>query len=109
MSGMEIAARISAGMIEGDLNRRPIRAQREPLRPLDNHDGFFRKRVLQAKRFEVVKVFHAVQIHVVDLAGIVKFVNQIECRAGDVLFLGGAQAADDSFAQRGFSGAEVAA
>ena len=38
---------------------------------------------------------------------IAEFVNEIERRAGDVFFLGGAQAADDSLGQRGLAAAEV--
>ena len=37
------------------------------LRPFDDYDGFFGQGVLQAERFEVVEIFDAVEIDVVDL------------------------------------------
>ena len=55
-------------MIEADFHRGPIRAEREMLGPLDNHDGFFGQGVFQAEGFEIVKIFYAVEIDVVDLA-----------------------------------------
>src|ERR1700722_3289818 len=112
------SAGIPAGMIETNFHRRPIRAKREMLRPLDNHDGIFGQRVFQAEGFQVWKTFDAVEIDMIQLAevqtlfgasrnGNAKFVNQIERGAGNVFFLGGTQAADDSFGERGLAAAEV--
>ncbi len=94
-------------MIEADFNGGPIRAERETVRPLDNHDGLFGQGVLQAERFEVMKAFYAVEIDVVDLARrrarlgaleavIAELMDEIESGTRDVFFLGRAQAADDS-------------
>ena len=111
------SAGISSGVIQADFDGGPVRAEREPLGPLDDHDGLFGQGVLEAEGFEIVKVFYAVEIDVIDLARVgfisarrivnAELVNQIERGAGDVFFLGGAQAADDSLGQRGLAAAEV--
>src|SRR5580704_2959882 len=86
--------------------------------PLDDYDGLFGEGVLEAEGFEVVKTFDAVKIDVVNLARMrdrlrarkivcAELVDEIERGAGYFLFARGAQAADDSLGQRGFSGAKV--
>ena len=103
------AARITTRVLELNLNAGPIRAQRKSFRPFDDNHGLFGKRVLQAKRFQIVKVFHAIEIDVIDLAVVLEHVDQREGGAGDILFLGGSQSADDSLGQRGLSAAQVSA
>ena len=92
-----------------NLDAGPIRAEGESLRPLDNHNGLLSQRVFQPKRFQIVKIFHAIEVNVIDLAVIVKHVNQREGGAGDILFPGGSQTTDDSLGQRGFPAAQVSA
>src|SRR4029077_9721793 len=107
-----------ASVIEADFDRGPFRAEREPLRPLDDHDSFFGQGVLQAKRFKVVKAFNAIEIDVIDLArrrtmlrtrrdSFAELMDEIERGTGDVFFPGGAQSTDDSLGQCGLAAAEI--
>src|SRR3990172_1410689 len=87
---------------------RPVGAQREAIGPFDQDDGGLGKRVFEAQGFQVDESFNAVQVHVIDTGMIAKDVYQGERGAGDVLLPRGAQAADDTLAERGFAASQVA-
>ena len=111
-------AGVALQMCEANDYARPVAAKREAFRPFDDYYSRFGKGVFQREGFDVVEVFATVEIYVIDLGivrrvawcAILRFENvyQGECGAGDVFFLGGAKAADDSFGQCGFAAAEIA-
>src|SRR5579862_6258088 len=101
------AARIPSRMMKLNLDARPVRTKRESLRPLDDHNRILSQSILEPQRFEVVKIFDAIQIHVINLAMILKHVNEGECRTGDFLFLRCSQPANDSLGQRSLPAAKV--
>src|SRR4051794_2044422 len=61
------SARIATRMFQLHAYTRPIAAERKALGPLDHHDPWLRKRVVERERFQIVEVFHAIKVHVIDL------------------------------------------
>jgi hypothetical protein len=110
-------AGVALQVLETDDYAGPIAAQREAFRPFDDYDGWFGEGIFQGESFDVVEVFAAVEIDVVDLgigrriawSAIYRFENvyQGECGAGNIFFGCGAESADDSFGHCGFAAAEV--
>ncbi len=64
--------------------------------------------IFEAQRFEIVEVADAIQIHVIDGNCARIFVDERECGAGDFVLVRGAQAADDSFRERGLPCSQIA-
>src|SRR6266852_3281307 len=112
----ELAGRICDGntagvatpVLEPHVHRGPIGAQRKPFGPFHDHHRRFRQYVLERQRLQVVGILHAIEVHMVHLAVIVKLVHQREGWAGDLLLGARAQPADDAFGQSGLAGAEFA-
>src|SRR5690349_12847260 len=82
------AASIAASMLQLDAELGPGRLQREALGPFEDDHGGFSENVLEAQRFEIVEVFDAVKISVVDLSGVrgTIYVNERESWAGHFVF-----------------------
>jgi len=84
-------------MLKMDHDLRPVGAQREALRPLDDDNGWFGKGILECQGLEIVETFDAVKVHVIDLDVVMKDVNERKCWAGDLFFARTSKSADDSF------------
>ena len=54
-------------MFQVNFDTRPIAAERKTFGPFDDHDGFFCQGVLKPERFEVVEIFDAIEVDVIDL------------------------------------------
>src|SRR5579871_4049444 len=78
---------------------------REPFSPFNEHDGVAIENLVQTETGDLLGSIQAVQV---DVKCAAVFVNQREGGAGHVILIGGAQAADDSFGEGGFSGTQVA-
>jgi hypothetical protein len=85
-------------MLEPEADLRPRRGQRKALGPLEDDHGWFGEYVFEAEGLEIVKIFNAVEVGVVDLGGIRGPVNVNEGKswAGDFVFGGGAEPSDDA-------------
>ncbi len=101
------ASHIPSRMLQVNFDARPIRTKRKSLRPLDDHNRFLPQSILESQRFEVMKIFDTIKIHVINLAMVLKHVDEGEGGTGDFLFLCGSQPADDAFGQRGLPAAQV--
>ena len=62
-------------MFEADIDAGPIRAKSESLRPFDDYDRLLSESVFESERLEVLEIFDAVEIYVIDLAVIVENVD----------------------------------
>src|SRR5689334_5722421 len=98
-------------MFEPDANLRPGRRNRKAFRPFENDDGRRGEDVFHAERFEIVEFFDAVEVAMKNfLFGALWAVNVEEREGGtrDIFFGGGAEAANDSFGERGLASAKIA-
>ena len=102
------SAGIFVDVLQGDPQNRPVSAEREQVRPLNNDDGIFGKQILEAKGLQVMEARNSIQIDVIDLGATVVFVDQRECRAGDLFLACRTEAADNAFRQCRFARAEFA-
>src|SRR5215467_5940260 len=98
-------------MLDSDVDCGPGRGDREALRPLQNENARAGEEVFHAESFEVVEAFDAVEIAVNDrrwLAAFAVGVQQGKRGAGDILFAGSSEPADNALGERGFAAAEIA-
>src|SRR5713101_2974154 len=97
------ATGVAAQVLEFETDLGPRGRQGKALGPFEDSDGGLGENVFEAESLEIVEIFDAVKVGVVDLGGVRGAVdmNQGERRTGDFVFGGGAQPGDDAFGERG--------
>src|SRR5260370_21411587 len=79
-------ATIPLEMLQVHAERRPIRPQRELLRPLDNQNGRLGEYILEAKGLQIAELLEAVNVHATHPAVIGINVNPTETPTRNVPF-----------------------
>src|SRR5258708_34683461 len=104
------ATGVAAQVLEFETDLGPRGRQGKALGPFEDSDGGLGENILEAERLEIVEIFDAVKVGVVDLGGVCGAVdmNQGEGRTGGFVFGGRAQTGDDTFGERGLAAAEFA-
>src|ERR1700676_1151048 len=62
------SAGVAPCVFEADFDPGPVRAERESVRPFDDHDGLLSKCIFESERLEIGEVFNAVEVDVMDFA-----------------------------------------
>src|SRR6266851_3049310 len=104
------ATGVAAQVLEFETDLGPRGRQGKALRPFEDDDSRFGEEVFETESLEIVESFYAIEVGVVDLGGVGSAVdmNEREGGAGDFVFGGGAESANDAFGERGLPAAEFA-
>jgi hypothetical protein len=93
------ATGVATEMLEAEAELRPRRGKGKALGPFEDDHGGFGEYVFEAEGLEIMEIFNAVEVRVIDLGRLRRSVDVHQCKswAGDFVFGSGAESSDDTF------------